>query len=250
LILETEVQRDAVLAALDSVRDPELDEPITDLGFVQEVTIDGANVFVRLRLPTSFCAPNFSYLMASDAMDAVRALPGVGNVSVVLDGNVDSERINAGVAASLGFAGTFPEETASGLEDLRFIFQSKAHLASIERVCVGLMRDDGLTVDALGALTLADLPHNKATDALFLRRADLKLSLEMDSPVLVDEHGTPWESMSLATQLRFAKATRISIDGNAHFCRGMLRTRYPDSENEQSPREQDFLTIRPLENAS
>lgn len=250
MILVGEVQRSAVVAALDCVRDPELDEPITDLGFVQEIRIEGANVFVRLRLPTSFCAPNFSYLMASDAMDALRALPEVDQAHVVLEGNVDSERINAGVAASLGFAGSFPEETASGLDDLRFIFQSKSHLASIERVCVGLMRDGGLTVEDLGSLTLADLPKNMATDALLVRRSDLRLSLEPNAPVLVDEFGTPWESMSLATQLRFAKATRISIDGNAHFCRGMLRTRYPDSENEQRPREQDLHTVRPLENVS
>jgi hypothetical protein len=28
--------------------------------------------------------------------------------------------------------------------------------------------------------------------------------------------------------LRRARSTRISIDGNAHFCRGLLRTRYPE----------------------
>ena len=28
--------------------------------------------------------------------------------------------------------------------------------------------------------------------------------------------------------LRRARSTRISIDGNAHFCRGLLRTRYGD----------------------
>ncbi|MCW2817698.1 MAG: putative metal-sulfur cluster biosynthetic enzyme [Marmoricola sp.] len=33
--------------------------------------------------------------------------------------------------------------------------------------------------------------------------------------------------------LRRARSTRISIDGNAHFCRGLLRTRYPGSEADQ-----------------
>ncbi|WP_399897633.1 iron-sulfur cluster assembly protein [Streptomyces sp. BBFR51] len=43
---------------MDTVFDPELDEPITDLGFVRSVTVapDGA-LTVRLRLPTSFCSP-------------------------------------------------------------------------------------------------------------------------------------------------------------------------------------------------
>ena len=31
---------------------------------------------MHLRLPTSFCAPNFAYLMASDAKDVLVALPG------------------------------------------------------------------------------------------------------------------------------------------------------------------------------
>ena len=46
-----------VRAALGTVVDPELDEPITDLGFVRSVSVVGADVEVHLRLPTSFCAP-------------------------------------------------------------------------------------------------------------------------------------------------------------------------------------------------
>ncbi|MEU3898566.1 hypothetical protein [Streptomyces sp. NPDC045251] len=32
---------------------------------------------------------------------------------------------------------------------------------------------------------------------------------------------------------------RISVDGNAHFCRGLLRTRCPDSAADQAPRSRD-----------
>ena len=67
-----------VRAALDRVVDPELDRPVTSLDFVQGVEIDGDVVTVRLRLPTYWCAPNFAWLMVSDAHDAVGALPGVG----------------------------------------------------------------------------------------------------------------------------------------------------------------------------
>ena len=61
-----------VLACLDSVTDPELDEPVTDLGFVEEVTVgaDGA-VSIDFRLPTFWCAANFAYMMAEDMRDAV-----------------------------------------------------------------------------------------------------------------------------------------------------------------------------------
>ena len=63
--------RAEVLDALSGVRDPELDEPITDLAFVSGLELDGDRVSVRLRLPTYFCAPNFAYLMVADAREAV-----------------------------------------------------------------------------------------------------------------------------------------------------------------------------------
>ncbi|MCH1868166.1 iron-sulfur cluster assembly protein, partial [Nocardioides sp. CFH 31398] len=67
--------RDEVMTALDVVLDPELDEPITDLGFVQSVTFrDDDALEVHLRLPTSFCSPSFAYLMVSDAKDVLTAL--------------------------------------------------------------------------------------------------------------------------------------------------------------------------------
>ncbi len=57
------IDRNEVLGALSGVRDPELDEPITDLDFVPALEIVDDSVRVRLRLPTYFCAPNFAYLI-------------------------------------------------------------------------------------------------------------------------------------------------------------------------------------------
>ena len=60
--------RSRVFEALGTVYDPELDEPITTLGFVGSCVVAGAgDVSVRLRLPTPQCAPNFAFLMAADA---------------------------------------------------------------------------------------------------------------------------------------------------------------------------------------
>ena len=50
------IDRQKVLDALSSVRDPELDEPITGLGFVSELRAEQDAVRVRLRLATYFCA--------------------------------------------------------------------------------------------------------------------------------------------------------------------------------------------------
>src|ERR1700691_3251825 len=67
-----------LLAALETVRDPELDEPVTSLGFVSSCTVSAdGDAQVRLRLPTYFCAPNFAFLMVADAYDAVSAQAGV-----------------------------------------------------------------------------------------------------------------------------------------------------------------------------
>jgi hypothetical protein len=89
---------------------------------------------------------------------------------------------------------------------------------------------------------LGDLPAGPTTEALLRRRAVLGLPLTPDAPVLVHDDGTPPERADAALRLRMARSVRISIDGNAHFCRGLLRTRYPGSDSDQTPRADD----RPL----
>jgi hypothetical protein len=112
------------------VRDPELDEPITSLGFVAACTVSAdGDAQVRLRLPTYFCAPNFAFLMVADAYDAVSALPGVRTTEVVLEDHFASEAINGGVAARAGFARSFDGEAVGELHELRADFLRKAVLA-------------------------------------------------------------------------------------------------------------------------
>src|SRR5712692_1608532 len=75
-----------VLAALEAVHDPELDEPITSLGFVASCTVSGdGTARVRLRLPTYFWAPNLAFLMVADDYDVVSGMDGVRSVEVVLE---------------------------------------------------------------------------------------------------------------------------------------------------------------------
>jgi metal-sulfur cluster biosynthetic enzyme len=219
--------RGRVLAALDTVRDPELDRPITDLKFVGALEIEGAVVRVRLRLPTYFCAPNFAYLMVVDALDAVEAVPGVLRCEVVLDDHFASEEINAGAARRSGFRGAFPGEATDELEDLRRTFQRKAHLACLERACRGLI-EAGWQLDGLATARLGDLPASPEATSLLRRRADLALPTSADAPLMVDEDGMVVASDQIAKRLRFAKAVRVSIDANAQYCGGLLATRYPD----------------------
>ena len=128
--------------ALAEVFDPELDEPITDLGFVRTIEADGGSLTVHLRLPTSFCSPNFAYLMASDAKDVLTALPGAERVAVLLDEHHDSDLINRGLAADAGYRGTFGNEADRDLDGLRLTFRRKAHTAAMERSLTALLRAD------------------------------------------------------------------------------------------------------------
>jgi len=218
-----------ILAALDTVTDPELDQPITELGFVRSVAIDDDGVTVHLRLPTAFCSPNFAYLMASDAQDALRTVDGIGVVRVLLDDHHDSDTINAGLAADAGYVGTFGSEAEESLDDLRRTFLRKAHTAAIERCVTAVMREKSLDRSQIHQLTLRDLPDGRDKAALLRRRFELGLSLCPNRRVVVDDEGRPMPPEAVPLRLRFARSVRISMEGNAHFCRGLLATRYDDS---------------------
>lgn len=229
--------RDAVWAALGTVIDPELDEPVTDLGFVRSHTVDErGDVEVHLRLPTAFCAPNFAYLMCSDAQEALMALPGIGRVRVLLDDHHDTDKINDGLAAMAGYRGTFGSEAEDDLVELRQTFQKKAYIAAMERACGQVLRAQQLEPQDLFHLTLGDLPEGREKAGLLRRRTEIGLRTDRGAPLLVDEDGQQIERDRIPVRLRFARTVRVSIDGNAHFCRGLLRTRYPDSADDQSPR--------------
>lgn len=234
-----------VIDALATVTDPELDEPITELGFVRSVTLDDDGVEVHLRLPTAFCSPNFAYLMASDSLDALRLVEGIGTVRVLLDDHHDSDKINIGLAADAGYRGTFGSEADDSLEELRGVFLRKAHLAAMERSIAAHLAQTGEGVERIHSLTLRDIRSERHTTALLRRRSAIGLSICPNSRVFVDEHGQSVAPEEIPLKLRFAKSVRISIEGNSHFCRGLLATRYSDSEPiSSSPRITDIRTRR------
>jgi len=226
----TDTAREALLAALETVRDPELDEPITSLGFVTACTLSSdGDAQVRLRLPTYFCAPNFAYLMVADAYDAVTAVPGVAAVEVILDDHFASDAINAGVAARSGFAASFDGEAVKELDGLRADFLRKAVLAGTDQVCRPLLTA-GTTPSELLRLTLGDLPTSVALDRLRQRRFELGLPAGDDAPLVIDPAtGDRVNPDAAPLHLRRARSTRIGIEANGGICRGMLRHRYETS---------------------
>jgi metal-sulfur cluster biosynthetic enzyme len=219
-----------LLAALDAVRDPELDEPITALGFVASCTVSAdGDAEVRLRLPTYFCAPNFAFLMVADTYDAMSAVPGVRRAAVVLEDHFASDTINGGVAAQAGFARSFDGEAVGELHELRADFLRKAVMAGTDQVCRPLLAAGADPAGLLG-LRLGELPPSGPLRRLRQRRAELGLPAGDDAPLVIDPvTGARVGADSLPLHLRRARTTRISIESNASICRGMLRHRYGSS---------------------
>ena len=218
----------AVWGALGTVRDPELDEPITTLGFVASCAVSPpGQARIRLRLPTYFCAPNFAFLMVADAYDAVAAVPGVQSAEIILDDHFASDAINAGVAARAGFVASFHGEAAEELDELRATFLRKAVLAGTDLVCRPLTAA-GRTPAELASMTLGDVPLSPELTRLRHRRADLGLAADDAAPLLIDPAtGVPVAPGAIPVHLRRAALTRTGIEANTSVCSGMLRARYP-----------------------
>jgi hypothetical protein len=215
-----------LMQALSQVRDPELDEPITDLGFVSQLCVDGPRVRVRLQLPTYFCAPNFAYLMVADAQEALAAVDG-------LEDHFASGEINGGVAARRDFAGTFPGLADDGdLGELRTLFERKAFLVRQERLARMLL-GDGRQPSELAGMCLRELPDVPETAAYLQRRAQLGLDVSDDAPLLLRPNGARIAPHDAERQLRFARTVRVSVEGNAELCRGLLRTRYGHQHDDE-----------------
>jgi metal-sulfur cluster biosynthetic enzyme len=127
----------AVLERLAQVLDPELDESILDLGFVRTLDLRSGHANIALRLPTSWCAVNFAYLMAEDVRRALLEVEGIRWVTVSLGDHCAAAEIEAAVNDGRPFAEAFPGEGAGSLAALRLTFLRKGFLSRQER----LLRD-------------------------------------------------------------------------------------------------------------
>jgi metal-sulfur cluster biosynthetic enzyme len=218
--------RSRVLEALGTVYDPELDEPITELRFVTSCEVSsGGDVDIRLRLPTPQCAPNFAYLMAADARNAVRRLPEVRGVTVRLEDHYTGDEINAAVGRGEAFAQAFPGETEGELDSLRQLFQRKALVARQSRVCEALLAGDA-TPEEVTARRVADLPDEPESRRCIELREQLGIPAHHAAPAFVRPDGEPIAAADLRHWLRTARLIRTSLEVNGGICRSLLRIRY------------------------
>ena len=148
---------DTVFQHLDSVLDAELDESIVVLGFVIAVRgNDAGDITVYLRLPTYWCAANFSYLMASDVRLELLKLPGVRAVTVSLEDHFASDAILSGIAPGKSFGETFPEGGPDSLDQTRDLFLRKGYFARQE-VLLRHLKSAGLAFEEIASLRIGDI---------------------------------------------------------------------------------------------
>ena len=231
--LETDREAE-VLARLATVTDPELDEPVTELGFVEGVTVDaGGAVTLDFRLPTFWCAANFAYMMAEDMRDAVAALPWVTAVTPRLQAHMCADEVNRGVAASLDFGAAFGEAGDDDtLADLRATFRRKAFQRRQEALLRALLADD-VTPAALAAMTLGALEGTAVSGVDGARckrrylemRARLRGPAEPEAPAFVTPEGEPLDAAGFDEYLRTLASVRIAMEFNGALCRGLLAVR-------------------------
>ncbi|HCT14767.1 Mrp/NBP35 family ATP-binding protein [Corynebacterium nuruki] len=84
------VTESAVRSALDAVEDPELNRPITDLGMVKSIDIDGADVAVEIYLTIAGCPMKST--LTERTKSATESVDGVGSVTVTTDVMTDEQR--------------------------------------------------------------------------------------------------------------------------------------------------------------
>jgi hypothetical protein len=181
---------------------------------------------VALRLPTPQCAPNFAFLMAADARNVVRRLPGVRDVSVTLEDHYTGDEINAALNSGAGFTGAFPGETDDDeLEALRELFLRKALVARQGRVCAALI-DQGASEERIEQMRVRDLPDGPEQTRCLELRAQLGIPAGPDAPAFVAGDGTPVCAEQLQRWLRMARLIATSLEANGGICRSLLQFRH------------------------
>lgn len=196
------VSVDRARRRLRRVTDPELDESVVDLGYVDEVAVEGDRVSVSFTLPTAWCSPAFAWMMATDIRDELEALPGVASARVTLRDHMHAEEITDGVNARRSFPETFPD-AEDGVSDVRATLDDKARLAR-QHDAVGALLDAGLTPSQIVSLTPGDLRGLDAPEADAEERPERLVVPLRDDAVHVHVEAEP-----LARYLRKARETEF-----------------------------------------
>jgi len=236
--------KEQVVRALSTVTDPELDEPITDLGFVKDLSVskDG-EVSVDLVTSTFWCSPNFVYMMLEEARDVVAKLPGVSEVRVRLEGHHDSDRINAGINAGQSFSECYESEADGNLEALNRMIRTRALRSRLYSMAAAMGRS-GVTPAELLGLSRSDIAAagttflvtsrgttHRISDPADVQRVSRYLSFldgldRAGGPLAIwDLEGNRPETADFASALTVGRLAKANFSLNAELCRALLSAR-------------------------
>jgi len=233
-----------VLGCLENVIDPELDEPVTDMGFVESVKVcrDERCVEVEFRLPTYWCSPNFAFLMAFDMRIEIEKLNWVRDTKITLNDHCFGDRINEGVNGDRDFSDVFAEYcNGDDLSALRNQFQEKAFIRRQESVLLALKKqghsDQGIvdmTIEKFDAIVFDDDEARKQKpryrSILFSQGlAETKLDF-----AFLTWTGKRLTSNGLRAYLSLSRGVRINMEFNGALCRGLKDARYKELQIDRS----------------
>lgn len=228
----TEQRHTEVWRQLDGVSDPELDEPVTDLQFVTAVDVDPeGHVHIGFRLPTYWCAANFSFLMADDMRAAVASLAWVKTVEVHLGEHMYADKINAGMKQGLSFAETFGAEADGDLDSLRHVFLVKAFQRR-QAALLGHLVARGSEPAWMLALTIAELRalpmegEGETVVRRYLERRGVVGPVREDALAFIDPEGAALKPDSFAVHLRNLRRVGVNAEFNSALCKGLLAARF------------------------
>lgn len=228
-----------VWARLDRVMDPELDEPITDMGFVEAVSLTATSeVTVVFRLPTYWCSPNFAFLMAEDIKREVEDLLWVDRAIVRLEDHMAAEEMNAAVNSGGSFADAFTELRGNeDLSALREKFDRKAFQRRQEVVIKALIAAD-LPVGTVLSMDLSTLQEVVFDDDEATRQTGRYLDLLQAKALallpgdlaILDYEGTAITEDGFKAYMDLLRSVRINMEFSGSLCRGLKRSRYKEAD--------------------
>ncbi|WP_353476688.1 iron-sulfur cluster assembly protein (plasmid) [Salipiger sp. H15] len=252
-IIRADLETD-VWERLERVTDPELDEPVTEMGFVERVeVIDARRVEVDFRLPTYWCSPNFAFLMAFGIRREIDAMPWVREARVTLRDHCFGDEVNAGVNSGRPFSEVFSEYcNGADLAEVTATFLAKAYDRRQESVLLALRRR-GLAAGDLVGMSLRAFDRVTFDTAEEARQAaryrDLLVSRGLvrgpEDPAFPTWDGRPIAEDAFPAHLDRLRGTRINMEFNGALCRGLASVRYKEVRvAEDGPTLVDFLLDR------
>lgn len=239
---------------LEAVTDPELDEPVTEMGFVERAeVIDGRRIEIEFRLPTYWCSPNFAFLMAIGLRRAALAAPWARQARVTLHDHCFGEKVNEGVNSGRPFEQVFAEYCdGADLSAVIETFEAKAFDRRQEAMLLALQAL-GLPPEEIVRLSLGAFDRIRMCGAEEERQKPRYRAMLVERGLAAHPGdlafptfaGGPIAAPELAEHMRRLRSTRIGMEFNGALCRGLASTRYKEVEiGPEGPTLVDFIAGR------